>query len=558
MKHKNNYFSYSGLYSCLFFLLILSQSLYAPSAGAEILVPLHIKSGTNLIHIARKYCSKQSDWPLIAKINKLKSPYTIRANQTLQIPLSILRTKDVAARVASINGTPKLITTDSKILALREGDDVLPGQTIVTGANEYVHLLYPDHKHTRIGPQSEMALTYLLRLTDNSLKAEFSLKKGRITHSVEQKLKANENFNTRTPIAITGIRGTEFRIKVKSSEANIVETLKGAVTLSASGKKIVLNKGKGSKVKKGMPPEMPRSLPATPDIPVFKDIYRVLPAVITAPAHTTAKTIRMRITADSDGQTTLLEKRTEPGKDFTLFSLTDGRYYAIFTAIDKQGFESLPSSPAPLQIRTIPAAPIVSKPNNDLQTFEPAITIQWLTSELASSYFLQVATDPDFTNIIDSQELQKNTFSTKNMVPGKYFFRVRLIAADGFTTLFSPSLKWEVIEQPKLGEMGSLEQNDDGIVLRWAPIAKMSGYAIQVATDKEFTDLLVNDDSLTEPTYTIQEDLAPGNHYIRIAAIMENGQRSPWTPTQTLTVDSVSPGILHFLIGLGFVALILL
>ena len=320
----------------------------------------------------------------------------------------------------------------------------------------------------------------------------------------------------------------------------------------------MLNKGKGSKVKKGAPPEMPRSLPVTPKIPVFKDIYRVLPAVITAPTHTTAQTIRIRITADSEGQTTLLEKLAEPGKDFTLFSLTDGRYYAIFTAIDKQGFESLPSSPEPLQVRTIPAAPLVSKPNNNLQTFKPTITIQWLKSELASSYFLQVATDPDFMDIIDTQELQENRFSTKNLAPGEYFFRVRLIAADGFVTLFSPSLKWEVVEQPKLGDMGSLEQSDDGIVLRWAPIAKMSGYAIQMATDKKFTHLLVNDDSLTEPTYTIHEDLAPGNHYIRIAAIMENGQRSPWTPTQTLTVDSVSPGILHYLLGLGFVALILL
>jgi len=558
MKHKKYRFSHSVLCSCILFLIILSQSIYSPVARAEILVPLHIQQGTTLIHIARKYCSSQSDWPLIAKINQLKSPYVIRANQTLQIPLSVLRTKDVSAQVAAINGAPKLVTADSQILELHKGDIVLPGQTVVTGENEYVHLLYPDHRHTRIGPQSEMSLTYLMRLTDDSLKAEFSLKKGRITHSVDKKLKANEHFRTRTPIAITGIRGTEFRIKVENSETNIVETLKGAVTLSASGKQIVLNKGKGSKVKKGVPPEAPHSLPDIPEIPVFKDIYRVLPVVITAAAHTTAKTIRIRVTADSEGQTTLLEELAEPGKDFTLFSLTDGHYYAIFTAIDERGFESLPSNPAPLQIRTIPAAPLVSKPNNDLQTFEPIITIQWLKSELASSYSLQVATDSDFTDIIDTEQIQENRFSTKNLVPGEYFFRVQLIAKDGFTTLFSPSLRWEVVKQPELGDMGSLEQGEDGIVLRWPPIAKMSGYAIQMATDKEFNHLLVNDDGLTEPTYTIRENLAPGDHYIRIAAIMENGQRSPWTPTQTLTVDSVSPGIFHYLIGIGFIALILL
>ncbi len=558
MKHKKSRFSCSVLCSCLLFLIVLSQSIFPLTVKSETLVPLYIQKGTNLIHIARKYCSSQSDWHLIAKVNNLKAPYTIRSKQTLQVPLSILRTKDISAQVASLSGTPKLLNKDSQIVELHKGDTVLPGQTVVTAENEYVHLLYPDHKHTRIGPQSEMTLTYLMRLTDGSLKAEFSLKKGRITHSVEQKLKANEHFNTRTPIAITGIRGTEFRIKAEDSESNIVETLKGAVSLSAAGKKIVLHKGKGSKVTKGAPPEAPRRLPETPELPVFKNIYRTLPAIITAPAHKTAKSIRLRVTKDIKGQTTLLEELAEPGQDFALFTLTDGSYYTIFTAIDDEGFESLPSSPAPLQVRTIPAAPLVSKPNNDLQTFEPVITIQWLQSELAKSYSLQVATDADFTSIIDSQQTQENSFTTQSLAPGNYFFRVQLIAEDGFKTLFSPTLSWEVAEQPKLGDMGSLEKSDDGIVLRWPAIAKMSGYAIQIATDKKFIKLITSDETLTEPTYTIRENLAPGNHYIRICAFMENGQRSPWTPTQILTVDSVSPGFLHYLIGLGFVALILL
>ena len=558
MKQKQVVQPCATIYFYLFLLSLLLQSVHPLAAQAETLVPLHIQKGTNLIHIARKYCSKQSDWKIIAKVNHLKKPYIIRSKSTLQVPLSILRTKDVSALVASISGTPQLVTSDSKILDLHKGDLVLPGQTVVTNRGEYVHLIYPDHKHTRIGPQSEMTLVYLMQLTDDNLKAEFSLKKGRITHSVQQKLKANENFDTRTAIAITGIRGTEFRLKVGDAETNIVETLKGKVVLGAAGKQLVLNKGMGSKVKKGQAPSPPRNLPEIPNPPLIKEVYRLLPAVITAPSHKNAKFIRLRVTADSQGQTTLLEQIAKPGEDFNLLNISDGHYFIFLTAIDDKDFESLSSNPIPLYIRTIPIAPLISKPNSGLQTFDTKTTISWLKSDLAQHYTFQLAADSNFSKIIDEQQTKDNSFSTAELRPGSYFFRVKLVTEDGFETLFSPTLTWEVVEQPKLGGTDSLTKGEDGITLQWSPIPNMAGYMIQVASDKKFTRLVISDEKLTDPSFTIREDLVPGGYYIRICAIMKNGQKSPWTPTQTLTIDPPPPGVMHYLLALGLVVLTLL
>ncbi|MCK5069575.1 MAG: FecR domain-containing protein [Desulfocapsa sp.] len=546
------------LCSSLFLLFFLISGMWTTSVQAEVLVPLHIQKGTNLINIARKYCSNKSDWKTLAKTNKLKPPYVILANSTLQIPLSMLQAKDVSAKVASIGGSPKLITEDSEIMALQKGDYVLPGQTVLTGPNEYVHLIYPDYKHTRIGQQSEMTLTYLMRLTDDSLKAEFSLKKGKITHTVNKKLKANETFNTRTAIAITGIRGTEFRIKVKDSKTNLVETLKGKVALNAAGKEIVLTKGMGSKVTKGKPPGQSFNLPRTPEITTIKDVYRTLPIIIPVRFNKNIRSMRIRVTKDIEGRETLLENVISPDLDFQLSTLTDGHYYAFFTAIDNKGFESLPTSPILLHIRTNPAAPLISSPHNELQTFDTQITIKWLQSELAQSYVIQLATDSSFTEIIDSQQIRETEYATQDLSPGNYFFRVLIITEDGFKTLFSPPLTWEIIEQLELGELALGQQGEGGILLQWPAIAMMSGYVIEVATDKNFKNLVVSDDELTEPSYRLPENLAPGDHYIRIQSIMANGQRSPWTQTQTMTVDSTPPGIGHFLMGLGFLGLILL
>ncbi len=542
----------------LFFFFLFIGAVFSSTALAEVLVPLHVEKGTNLIHIARKYCNKQADWPIIAKTNGLQDPYFIRENTTLQVPLSILRTKDVSAKVASVNGSPKVINIDEQVRELHKGDMVLPGQTVVTKKKEYVHLLYPDYKHTRIGPGSEMQLSYLLRLSDDTLQAEFLLKKGRITHSVAKKLKANEHFNTRTAIAITGIRGTEYRIKAGEDETNIVETLKGTVSLSAAGKQVMLTKGKGSTVKKDTPPEPPRKLPDPPNVSTLQDIYRVLPVVITAPSHNEAERIHLRVSEDVEGLTTLFEENAEPGKDFVLTGLMDGTYHAFFTAVDAAQFESIPTGPFTFTVRTVPAAPLISKPNDGLQTFDAKTTIQWMRSDIASSYYIQLAEDAGFSKLLHEEKLQENEFSTEELQPGNYFFRVKLIAKDGFETLFSPILTWEVVEQPQLGSLGELEKGEDGIVLRWPAIAKMSGYAIEIATDKQFENVVMADATLTKPSYTIREQLEPITHYVRIRAVMENGQKSPWTQPQELAVDPVPFGIVHTLLLIGFAAIIVL
>ncbi len=547
--------------SVSFFLFLLSCLLcgIVPSfAQAETLVPLYIEKGTNLTHIARTFCNTPSDWKTIAKVNKLTSPFLILANSTLQIPLSILRTKNVSAFVASTGGSPQLITADSRILDLHKGDHILPGQTVVTRKGEYVHLIYPDHKHTRIGPQSELTLIYLMRLADGSLKAHFSLEKGRITHSIQQKLKANETFNTQTAIAITGIRGTEFRLKVQNTESNIIETLRGKVSLAAAGKQLVLNKGMGSMVKKGQPPEPPRKLPVTPETPDIKNVYRLLPVVITAPEHKNAHLIRLRVTTDAEGQITLLEQVARPGEEFSLPNLKDGSYHIFFTAIDDKGFESTPSHPAFLCIRTSPSAPLLISPKNGSQVFESKTILRWMDSDLARLYKFQLATDSDFSTIIDEQETKENSYTTTHLNPGLFFFRVKLIAEDGFETLFSLPVNWEVMAQPTLGKTGSIIKGENGILLQWRAVPRMAGYMIQIAEDSSFDNLIISKAHLKEPSFTIQKHLAPGTYYIRVASVTEKGSSSPWSHPRTLAIDSTSPGIMHYLIALGIAALILL
>jgi hypothetical protein len=526
------------------------------AAGPENMIPVHVAQGTNLIRIARQYCTNPLAWKKIAQINHLKPPYLIRTDSTLRIPASLLITKQVTARVASLSGHPTLQTKNGTV-PLHRGDQVLPGQTIVTGMNEYVHLVFPDNKHSRIGSESAMTLTYLLRLADHSLQAGFSLEKGKVVHAVNKKLLPAEHFETRLPLALTGVRGTEFRLKVIDKETNQVEILRGKVAVKAGGRQLLLPGGTGSKVSKGHPPTPPRPLPAPPEPMQLKDIYRLLPIVLPIPAHATARLFHLRITTDKQGTEVLTDITAQPGKKFIIADLDDGTYFLFLTAVDKDNFESPAGTPQKLIVRTSPAAPIVSKPKNRIKTFSPVTTLEWLNSEQAAFYHTQLATDPEFSTVIDEQDLREARMTTNELLPGDYYFRVRLVTEDNFSTLYSQTIAWTVLPQPKLGEAPPEIQDDGSIILRWPPVEGAVSYKLQVARDKKFNRIIINEKALDKPEYLLR-DLDPGNYSIRVRTVMEGDLVSPWTPPQTMIVETKPFTLLDAGAVLFFLALIVL
>ena len=72
-------------------LLLLCSLLCAPDTGVlaesgEILIPLHVEAGTNLITLAKTYCKRPEDWKTIARINRLSPPYLIHADGEIEVP----------------------------------------------------------------------------------------------------------------------------------------------------------------------------------------------------------------------------------------------------------------------------------------------------------------------------------------------------------------------------------------------------------------------------------------------------------------------------------------
>ena len=502
---------------------------------AETLIPIKVQKGANLISITRQFCTSEYHWKEIAKINKLKSPFIISPGDVLYAPIELLKAEKLSAKVASVIGGVFIVRNGKKLKRVMKGDLIYPGQTLVTEDDGFTHLVFPDNKYTRISSGSKFTLTYLVRLTDSSLKAEFFLEKGKITHAVKKQLEVNETFTTRTPVSVTGVRGTEFRLKLSNDNVNIVETLKGVVNVEGDVGALYLKKGEGTKVVKGLPPKPPKLLPKTPMSLVVVDIFRVLPVKIDVPEESNVSQYRLRVTTDEKGDNTVLEQIGNPGGSFTLLAISDGIYFGFLTAIDAEGFESYQAEPFTFKVRTVPGAPIFVSLHEGKPTFESTIETKWLQEEGAESYHLQLAKGIDFTvPVVDLIQKEAN-YVFDNLDHGTYYLRVQAIAPDGFRSSYSLVDTWKIQKKASLGPLEG--SNKDGVKLRWASMGEGIVYDLQVSKNKDFTNLLIAKMALGKAEFSYTDYIEPAIYYVRVRGVLDDGQVSPWTPPQKLKID---------------------
>ncbi len=539
------------LFLFLFFLLCLSVT----QSVAETLIPLHVAKGANLIQLTRKYCTSEYHWKELAKINGLKKPYTLYPGDIVNAPIELLRTEKVAATVASVIGGVFLLENGKQFKRVMKGDRIFPGQTLVTEHDGFTHLVFPDYKYTRIASDSKFTLTYLVRLVDDSLKADFFLERGRITHSVKKQLRANETFTTRTMVSITGVRGTEFRMKAADEDSSIVETLKGRVVLDSGGERARIDSGKGIKIFRGKKLLPPVDLPPVPEKPHYKKIYKLLPVVLSAPVYPSEARFRLRLTSDVAGESTVAEVLATCGQNFILPALDDGQYYGFLTSIDGEGLESLPARPFDFQLRTVPGVPIIEEPLKGKVTFDDKMHFEWLGISEAASYNVEIATDEDFRNIIKNDSVIAPHYELDGLETGLYYYRVQSVASDGFTSPYSMVDNWRIQALPELGNL----KNGTGaeLELHWRPMGSGVVYDLQIFKDKNLGNAVVTLEGIPVPQCVINQSLEPGTYYVCIRGILPDGHRSPWSPAMILKIPHSEVGFWDGVIVLGVLGLVL-
>ncbi|HMB89211.1 MAG TPA: hypothetical protein VKP65_00095, partial [Rhodothermales bacterium] len=190
-------------------------------------------------------------------------------------------------------------------------------------------------------------------------------------------------------------------------------------------------------------------------------------------------------------------------------------------------------------VYTVPGAVALREPDNGATDQPVDVTFVWEESSSSPTYQFQVSTNDTFSQLVFEDDDLTETQHTLELDNGtRYYWRVRGVnpIAQG---PWSPT--WDVTTVPAEPEAIALStpantaQNQPlALELIWEPDAAATTYRLQVSRTSTFSDIVFNNNALTETTQAIAS-LDPGaTYYWRVRGSNSVGS-GPWSATFRFT-----------------------
>ena len=206
----------------------------APAERAEAPLSYRVRPGDTLIALSTKYLSKKEDYQRVQQLNQVKDPYRLPIGSTLRIPMDLLRIEPVDGVISSFRGN---VTVNGQAAAI--GMKVRQDMKVETGADAFVTIRLPDGSAISLPSQSRIHVQRLRRiLLTGGLERRFRLEAGRSQSSVKPFRDPGSSFQVTTPLSVSAVRGTDFRVAVDpGGERALTEVVGGTVGVQAEADK---------------------------------------------------------------------------------------------------------------------------------------------------------------------------------------------------------------------------------------------------------------------------------------------------------------------------------
>ena len=198
-------------------------------------------------------------------------------------------------------------------------------------------------------------------------------------------------------------------------------------------------------------------------------------------------------------------------------------------------------------VTAIPSAPSLVTPLNGSTNQSITPTLVWSAVSGATTYYVQVSSNPAFTGIIS----QDSTLTVDSMKLGAlsastpYYWHVRAKNAAGVSawtsmwtfTTGTPALQTPALNSPANGTTGLSYVR---LMLTWSTVSNAASYRVQVSLDSSFTNVFLDDSTLTSASKT--SDSFPPivfKYFWRVRAKNAAGV-SAWTTPWSFTTSSVA------------------
>lgn len=208
----------------------------------------------------------------------------------------------------------------------------------------------------------------------------------------------------------------------------------------------------------------------------------------------------------------------------------------------------------PAQIAPLP--PQLIAPVDLLTVLDTTINLSWLPASKATDYHLQVSLNPDFSDLLHNVN-SSDTFYTINHLEfyTTYYWRVEAINAYG-NSAWSETRSFSTLSQsPDVPVLVSPANTDTDVytqvVLLWNSSAVASAYHVQVADSVDFSNLMLDVNTLTDTLFLVDSLKNNNTYYWRVRASNAIGF-SEWSASWSFTtVGEVSVPAVPELISPG-------
>ncbi len=323
-------------------LLFLISAHPAPTQAPtrEEVIAYRMKPGENLYSLAARYLMRRDDYRTVQRLNRIGDPLRIAVGATVSIPVRLLKSELLTARVIASRGTVRIMAGGSSVPA-SAGTEVPQGALLETGVDGFISVGLANGSQLSLPTRSRLRLNSMVRiLLTNAVRFDVTIEGGKLDTSATPLPNGGSEFRLHTPRAVSAIRGTVLRVGFDpAAGVSATEVLDGLVAVQGDPAQTatMVPRGVGASISATGAVVSEPLLPA----PELTDPGQVLvdpiPALRIKPIDG-ARAYHVQVAADA-GFSDLVAEATADAPLVPLAALADGRWFVRVSAYSQRGLE---------------------------------------------------------------------------------------------------------------------------------------------------------------------------------------------------------------------------
>ena len=397
-------------------LSLLPVAVHAQSEGT---VTYRIEPGDTLISLQERFLLGRGAYQRVARLNRIANPRRIPVGTVITVPRSLLAYRPASLTIYDFTGP---VTIDGA--PAQPNQIVGEGSVVRTGQDGFVSfeaerggtIAIPSNTH------AQLVTSRIYRLR-NMRDVEFRVLSGRSSVTAPA-LQEGEVWNTSTPVAVTAVRGTEYRVGyLEDIGRSVTEVLEGSVDVASGDEESIASEGFGITASENGLGAVEELLPPA-EIVDGTSTQTGEDVTFTIVPPDGAVAVRTQIARDA-GFLEMVASEISDG-DVTFTDLPNGNYNVRSRGISADGLEGLAEA-SNFRRKRLGATPSIEP-----SFIEDGVRFRWSAQGEGVIHFaFQLWREGESdTPLIDEIALPGSATVVTGLETGRYIWRVAAVQAD--------------------------------------------------------------------------------------------------------------------------------